>query len=59
MKVASTENQYGNQYMQLQVEEKELEQQQACLQAWNNLQTDLQQLQHLFIDFSKIVHVST
>ena len=48
----------GDKYIQLQAEHEELEKQKACLHAWNSLQSDLQQLHQLFIDFNKVVHVS-
>ncbi|XP_053971314.1 syntaxin-17 [Hylaeus anthracinus] len=44
-----------NRYMQVQEEQQELQRQQACLHAWNNLQEDIHQLQELFIEFNKIV----
>jgi hypothetical protein len=53
-----TELPFDNHYLQIQAEHEELERQQACLQAWNSLQTDLHQLQQLFTDFHEIVHVS-
>lgn len=52
-----TEGPYDNRFMQVQAENEELERQQACLQAWTTLHTDLEQLQQLFIDFNKLVHV--
>ncbi|KAJ8674007.1 hypothetical protein QAD02_005269 [Eretmocerus hayati] len=48
--------QLDNRYMQVQAEQEDLERQQACLEAWNALQTDLQDLQTLFVDFNKMVH---
>ncbi|XP_011499683.1 PREDICTED: syntaxin-17 [Ceratosolen solmsi marchali] len=55
----SVEMPFDNHYLQMQAEEEELERQQACLQAWDYLQSDLQQLQQLFIDFNQIVHVQS
>ncbi|XP_043249044.1 syntaxin-17 [Colletes gigas] len=51
----ATSHPLDNRYMQLQEEEQDLQRQQACLHAWNNLQEDVQQLQELFIEFNKIV----
>jgi hypothetical protein len=45
-------------HIQLQAEE-DLQHQQACLHAWNALQEDIQQLYNLFIEFNKVVYVST
>jgi len=46
-------------HVQLQAEEEDLQHQQACLHAWNTLQEDIQQLYNLFIEFNKVVYVST
>ncbi|XP_014222932.1 syntaxin-17 [Trichogramma pretiosum] len=45
-----------NQFLQIQAEQEDLDQQEACLRAWTSLQNDLQELQHLFLDFNKLVH---
>ncbi|XP_014207057.1 syntaxin-17 [Copidosoma floridanum] len=50
------ENPHDNHFHQIQVEQEELERQQACLNTWNTLHSDLEQLQQLFIDFNKVVH---
>ncbi|CAK9802925.1 STX17 [Anthophora plagiata] len=44
-----------NRYMQLQEKQQELQHQETCLHAWNNLQGDMHQLHQLFVDFNKIV----
>lgn len=44
-------------FLQLQTENDDVERQMACLHAWNSLQNDLQQLQQLFVDFNKLIHV--
>jgi len=46
-------------HVQLQDKEQDLQHQQACLHAWNTLQEDIQQLYNLFIEFDKVVYVST
>ena len=51
------ENHFDNKFMQLHAEQEEVERQEACLEAWNSLQNDLQQLKDLFIDFNKVVYV--
>ncbi|XP_066592174.1 syntaxin-17 [Prorops nasuta] len=43
-------------HAQILQEEEILQNQQACLSAWNNLQIDIQELQQLFIDFNEIVN---
>lgn len=48
---------FDGRFTQIQAEQEDLERQQACLNAWTNLQTELQQLQQLFVDFNKVVHV--
>lgn len=45
--------------VQLQAEQEDLQHQQNCMQNWNSLQEDIQQLHELFIEFDKVVHVST
>lgn len=42
--------------IQINAELEELEQQQACLHAWNSLQNDMQQLHQLFVDFNRVLH---
>lgn len=44
--------------IQLQAEQEDLQRQQTCLQVWNRLQGEIQQLHELFIEFNKVVHVS-
>lgn len=44
--------------VQLQTEQKDLQRQQTCLQVWNQLQGEIQQLHELFVEFNKVVHVS-
>ena len=53
----SEDDPLGDKYIQVQTEHEEVERQKACLHAWNSLQSDLQQLHQLFVDFNKIVHV--
>lgn len=42
--------------VQLQTEQKDLQRQQTCLQVWNQLQGEIQQLHELFVEFNKVVH---
>ncbi|XP_035728674.1 syntaxin-17-like [Vespa mandarinia] len=42
--------------VQMHKEHEDLEQQQACLHTWTDLQDDICQLHQLFTDFNKIVH---
>ncbi|XP_014483132.1 PREDICTED: syntaxin-17 [Dinoponera quadriceps] len=42
--------------VQLQVEQEDLQHQQDCLQVWNSLQGDIQQLHELFVEFDKVVN---
>lgn len=44
--------------IQLQAEQEDLQRQQTCLQVWNRLQGEIQQLHELFVEFNKVVHVS-
>lgn len=44
--------------IQLQAEQEDLQRQQTCLQVWNRLQGEIQQLHELFIEFNKVVYVS-
>lgn len=44
--------------IQLQAEQEDLQRQQTCLQVWNRLQGEIQQLRELFIEFNKVVYVS-
>lgn len=44
--------------IQLQAEQEDLQHQQDCLEDWNSLQDDIQQLHVLFVEFNKVVHVS-
>ena len=49
---------FDDRFLQIQAQEKDLERLQICSNAWNALQSDLQELQQLYVDFNKIVHVS-
>lgn len=49
------EDPIDEQNVQLQAEQ-ELQRQQACLHAWNDLQGDMQHLHQLFVDFNQIVY---
>ncbi|XP_029172504.1 syntaxin-17 isoform X2 [Nylanderia fulva] len=51
-----TEYPFDDNDIQLQIEEKDLQHQQTCLQVWNCLQEEIQQLHELFAEFNKIVH---
>ncbi|XP_020278941.1 syntaxin-17 [Pseudomyrmex gracilis] len=42
--------------IQLQAEKEDFLRQQACLEVWNSLQEEIQQLHELFIEFNKVVH---
>lgn len=42
----------------LQAEKEDFLRQQACLEVWNSLQEEIQQLHELFIEFNKVVHVN-
>lgn len=42
----------------VQAEQEDLQHQQTCLQVWNRLQGEIQQLHELFVEFNKVVHVS-
>ncbi|XP_076241455.1 syntaxin 17 [Calliopsis andreniformis] len=42
-------------HVQLKEEQQELQRQQTCLHAWNDLQGDINQLHQLYTDFNKIV----
>ena len=44
--------------VQLQADQEDLQRQQTCLQVWNRLQGEIQQLHELFAEFNKVVHVS-
>ncbi|KZC04907.1 PREDICTED: syntaxin-17 [Dufourea novaeangliae] len=43
-------------YIQLQKDQQDLQHQQTCLHAWNNLQGDINQLHELFVDFNNVVN---
>lgn len=47
----------ANHQTQLYEDQDELERQQACLHAWNNLHQDLEQLHQLYVDFNQVVAV--
>ncbi|XP_071560998.1 syntaxin-17 isoform X2 [Temnothorax nylanderi] len=42
--------------IQLQAEQEDLQRQQTCMQVWNRLQGEIQQLHELFVEFNKVVH---
>ncbi|KAL0116899.1 hypothetical protein PUN28_010045 [Cardiocondyla obscurior] len=45
-----------NSSVQLQTAQEDIRRQQSCLQVWNRLQGEIQQLHELFIEFNKVVH---
>lgn len=51
-----TEDPFDDNNIQLQMEQEDLQHQQTCLQVWNCLQEEIQQLHELFAEFNKIVH---
>lgn len=53
-----TQHPLDDSYVQLQAEEEDVQRQQACLQVWNSLQREIQQLHELFTEFNKVVHVN-
>lgn len=52
-----TEYPFDDNDIQLQIEQEDLRHQQTCLEVWNCLQEEIQQLHELFTEFNKIVHV--
>lgn len=57
--VHSSQHPLDDNYIQLQAEQEDLQRQQTCLHVWNRLQEEIQQLHELFVEFNKVVHVST
>ncbi|XP_076649139.1 syntaxin 17 [Halictus rubicundus] len=49
------EHPLNDRYVLLQEEQQDLQNEQACLHTWNNLQEDISQFHELFVDINKIV----